>query len=65
VTDDELIEPRTVTVSRDLGDGTWACTLSCGHELIFIVQPPVTGGTLLHCAQCIDILLERHRECRD
>jgi hypothetical protein len=57
MTDDELIGPRSITGCVEGDDGSWECVLSCGHEVVFVVQPVTME--LLACAQCIDVLLRR------
>lgn len=63
ITDDELAGPRSITICTEDEDGAWACVLSCGHEVTFVVQPE--GMELVACAQCIDILLERRHAATD
>jgi hypothetical protein len=58
MTDEQLVGPRTITACVEVGDGSWEAILSCGHEVVFVVQPPMT---LPGCAQCLDILLERRK----
>ena len=59
MTDEQLVEPRTITACVEVGDGSWECILSCGHEVVFVVQP--AWEQLPGCAQCIDILLGRRK----
>jgi len=57
--DDQLVEPRSITACVEADDGSWECVLSCGHEVVFVVQPATME--LLACGQCIQILLERRK----
>ena len=60
MSDDELIEPRRIKFCKDAGDGSWEVLLSCGHQIVVVVQPVVMERT--GCAQCLDIFLERRKK---
>jgi hypothetical protein len=62
MTDEQLIEPKAIAVCVEAGDGSWEVILSCGHELVFMMQPPMK---LQGCAQCLDIFIGRSKKkCR-
>lgn len=60
MTDEELAGPKSITICTEDDDGNWECVLSCGHEVLFVMQPE--GMELLGCAQCLNILLERRKK---
>lgn len=60
MSDAELVGPRTITSCRDVGDESWECVLSCGHETVLVIQPATME--LVGCAQCIHTLLERWKK---
>ena len=57
MSDEQLLEPREITTCVELDDA-WECSLSCGHDTLFVTRPPLK---LQACTQCVDILLERRR----
>ena len=61
--DETLLDPRKI-VSRtpDLEfDGAWSCVLECGHQIWFAIEPHMDE---IICAECLDKLIDQHRELK-
>jgi len=59
MTDEQLLEDREIVSVTPATDKTWNVMLSCSHQAIFAIQPYV--GSTLKCAQCVELLLIRHK----
>jgi xanthine/CO dehydrogenase XdhC/CoxF family maturation factor len=57
MTDEQLVAARSITECLEASDGGWECVLSCGHQIVMVVQPVTME--LSGCAQCLEILLDR------
>ena len=63
MTDEQLVGPRSITQCVEASDGGWECVLSCGHEIVMVVQPvamELPGG-----AQCVLSDRQKEGQCRD
>jgi hypothetical protein len=61
MTDEEAVRPhKIISKVPDIEcDGTYICTLDCGHVCWFAIEPSVEE---LVCALCIHNMLDRRQE---
>lgn len=62
MTDEELVEPKTIVECVEADGGGWDVILSCGHAACFVIRPGM--GETFGCAQCIDLLIENRKKVK-
>ena len=56
MTPDELLEPRDIVSMQLCDDGVgYDVNLSCGHTVVFVVEPPMDR---FMCAECVQMALD-------